>query len=136
MSSGGPGPGRLGMALRRLDLSEGQREEIRAIFESERDSVQVNHEEMRALGAELEGQIEADPYDEEAVRAKAAGLAELRVEMAVLRARQLGQIREVLTPEQIDELKQMKGERKEFRNRRRERPRRFQPGEGLPSGAE
>ncbi len=125
---GGPGGGALHMALRNLDLSESQRGEIRTILEAERDRVSASHEQMRALGAELHEQIETDPYNEEAVRAKAAALASLRVEMAVLRARQAGQVRELLTPDQLDRLEQMKEKRRAFRG---ERHRRFEERKGL-----
>lgn len=126
---GGPGIGQLGgrrahslrMALRQLDLSESQIEEIRAIFESERETARDNQERMRALSDELREQIEMDPYDEEAVRVKASAVAEIGVEMAVLRARQAGKVREVLTPEQVEELESLKSRREEFRRERRER---------------
>ena len=119
---GGPGgPGGLMMALRGLDLSESQRAEIRNIFEQDRLEGEAHRETMRALGADLESQIETDPFDEEAVRAKAAAVASQGVEMAVLRARQMGQIRNVLTPEQLDRLAQMKEERKALREERRQR---------------
>ena len=108
-------------AIWRLDLSESQKEEIKAIFESARDQVEANHEHMRALGEELRNQFENDPYDEGAVRAKAAVVADLQVEMAVLRAGQAGQVRDLLTPDQLDQLAQMKEEHKALRNKRRER---------------
>ncbi len=122
--AGGPfGPPAEGLrfALRRLELSDQQREEIKTILEGERDQVEADHERMRALGAELREQIENDPYDEEAVRAKATAVASLRVEAAVVRARQFGQIRSVLTTEQLDQLEQMKEERSAFQGERRQR---------------
>ncbi|MFQ5525302.1 MAG: Spy/CpxP family protein refolding chaperone [Thermoanaerobaculia bacterium] len=121
---GGPGAARakgLRMALRHLDLSESQREEIKTIFEAEREAVEANHERMRSLANELRAQIENDPYDEEAVRAKAAALAEIGVDMAVLRARQAGQVMDVLGPDQREQLEQMKTRRDAFRQERRER---------------
>lgn len=118
MGPGAPGARGLHFALRNLNLSESQAAEIRAIFEAERDQVGASHEQMRTLGAELHEQIENDPYDEESVRAKAAALASLRVEMAVMRARQVGQVRDLLTPEQLDQLEQMKDNRKAFRDER------------------
>jgi len=120
MGPGGHGPEGLHLALRELDLSESQREEIRTIFESERDQVQAQHERMRARAAELEVQIESDPSDAESVRAKATAVAALGVEMAVHRASQVGRVRAVLTPEQLTELERMKAERQAFRDERRE----------------
>ena len=103
------------MALRNLNLSDSQREEIRTIFEAGRGQVEANHERMRSLGAELHEQIETDPYDEEAVRAKAEAVAAFQVEMAVLRAHRSGRIRGLLTPEQLDQLRQKRERRESFR---------------------
>jgi Spy/CpxP family protein refolding chaperone len=124
---GGPGTGGLRLAIRNLDLSESQGEQIRAIFEAERDRASASHQQMRLLGEELREQIETDPYNEEAVRTKAAALAALRVEMAVLRARQSGQVRDLLTPEQLDQLEQSKEKRRAFRD---DRHRRFEERRG------
>lgn len=124
MGPGRPGGGRDGglrMALRQLDLSESQRSEIRSIFESEREVARASHERMRLLGEELREQIEGDPFNEEAVRTRAAAVAEVGVEMAVVRARQVGQVLTVLTPEQTEELEQIKEHRKAFREERRDR---------------
>ena len=135
MHPGGPGaggPSGLRMALRNLNLSDSQREEIRTIFEAGRGQVEANHQQMRALGAELHEQIATDPYDEDAVRAKAAAVAAFQVEMAVLRARRSGEIRGLLTPEQLDELQQMKERRESFRDQRRER---FERRRGPRSGS-
>jgi len=135
MHPGGPGAGGprgLRMALRNLNLSDSQREEIRTIFEAGRGQVEANHERMRSLGAELHEQIETDPYDEEAVRAKAEAVAAFQVEMAVLRARQSGQIRGLLTPGQLDQLQRMKERRESFREewgQRGQGRERFEPRE-------
>lgn len=121
---GGPGrPGAhdLRQVLRTLDLSDSQRQEIKAVFEGERDEFGQYRDRMRALGEELEGQIHANPYDEDAVREKATALASLGVEMAVLRARQIGDVRAVLTPEQFDRLEQTRQDRKAFRQERADR---------------
>ncbi len=123
---GGPGAHALRRVLRTLDLSDSQRQEIKAIFEGERDEFGQYRDRMRALGEELEGQIHAYPYDEDAVREKAAALASLRVEMTVLRARQVGDVRAVLTPEQLDQLEQTRQKRKAFRKERADRFGRFE----------
>lgn len=128
----GPGPARWRMALRELDLSESQRGEIRAIFDQDRAQAAARHDQMAALADELEEQIASDPLDEEAVRDKAAALAALRVEMAVLRARQMGRVRDVLTGEQLDRLEEMRSER---RARRHERPERFERRRGPRRGS-
>ncbi len=132
MGPGGPGPHGLRFALRELDLSESQREQIKSIFEGEREEVRAHHEKMRALGQELQDQIENDPYNEAAGREKAAAAAAPGGEMAVLRARQTGQVRDVLTPEQLDKLELMKEERRTFREERRDRFERRREGWSKP----
>lgn len=132
---GGPGgPGgveRLHMALRELDLGDAQRSEIRAIFNRDRDEAIATHERTAAVARELEQQITDSSFDENAVREKAAELAAIRVEMAVVRARQLNQVRQVLTPDQLEQLEQMKEEREAFREERRER---FERRRGVRGG--
>ncbi len=124
MALGGPGggPGLFGIhfALKQLDLSDGQRDEIKRIIESEREQVVSLHEEMRLLGAQVRDQIESDPHDEASVRAKAQAVAAVNVELAVVRARQAGRVREVLTPEQLEELARLKELRGALREHRRE----------------
>ena len=126
---GAGGPRGLRMALRNLNLSDSQREEIRTIFEAGRGQVEANHERMRSLGAELHEQIETDPYDEDAVRAKAEAVAAFQVEMAVLRAHRSGRIRGLLTPEQLDQLRQKRERRESFREEWGQRRERFEPRE-------
>ena len=118
---GGRGPHALRFALKNLDLSEAQWDDIKALFENERDQLESFHEQMRTLGSELMEQIESDPYDEETVRAKATALAELQVEIAVLRARRSGRIRKILSPEQLSQLEDMKNQRRSFRKQHHER---------------
>lgn len=126
------GPGGLMPALHRLDLSEDQREQIRDVLEQERELAEGYREQMRALRAELEDQIESDPFDENAVRAKAEAVAALGADMAVLRARRSGQIRELLTSEQLSELEELKAKRESFREQRRGR---FGPRRGPRTGS-
>lgn len=99
----------------RLDLSDEQRGAIGGILERHREAAQPWHDDLRGLGAELETAIEAEPFDEEAVRALAQRMADIRVELAVSRARTGQEIREVLTPDQRETLGELKAQRREMR---------------------
>ena len=122
---GGPGgPGlmdghRLEHLALRLELSDGQREELRQAFadrfEAGAETRRALFEARRALGE----QIHADSFDEAAIRQAAAAVAALEADMAVERARGAQQLRQILTPEQLAELEQMRDERGERRFGRR-----------------
>ena len=120
---GGPGgPGGVGpMMLERLDLTSDQRDRVRQIMDS-------HHDEQRALGDRamkaheaLQDAITAT-FDEGAVRARAADVAAVDADMAVAQARVVGEVYQILTPEQQEKLKQrreqMEGKRGERRGGR------------------
>ena len=123
------GPPHFGIALLHgpladeLELSDEQRQSIQGILETERQAIEPWHEDLRALEDAVEEAIEAEPFDEEAVRSAAQQLADVKVEMAVARARVASSIREVLTPEQRDTLAELRAHRHE-RHRDDHRPRR------------
>lgn len=118
---GPPGGGPPGLSLLagpiadRLELSDEQRDTIRGIVEVQRQTTEPWHEDMKRLGAELEKAIEADPFDEEAVRALARQVADVRVELAVARARTANEVRAVLTPDQRETLGEMREQRRQYR---------------------
>ena len=99
----------------RLDLSDEQRDAIQGILESHREVAQPWHDDLRGLGEELETTIEAEPFDEEAVRALVQRMADIRVELAVSRARTGQDIREILTPDQRETLGELKSQRRATR---------------------
>ena len=123
MGPGGPmGPmAAMGM-LRQLDLSEEQRERIRALFE-EVEATGAS-ERLREARKSLHDAIEAGA-DEAALRAEAAELGEAEGDAAVEWARVRARIQEILTPEQKTELEELKKdaqERMEMIRRQREEP--------------
>lgn len=111
---GGPGMLR-GLMAERLELTDEQRETIQGIIETQRETMRPWHEDMARLGDELEDAIHAEPFDEEAVRALAQQVADVRVEVAVARARVAQEVRSVLTPDQRETLGELKAQRQSFR---------------------
>lgn len=105
---GGDGPGPLGRALHRLDLSAQQRDRIEALVEAHRDATESLRSEVRGeLRDRLAGDL-ATEFDEVAVRARAEQRAKVMIEMEVSRAKLHADILSVLTAEQRAELAEMK----------------------------
>jgi protein CpxP len=109
---GGPGGpfGMGGFALRGLDLTDAQREQVKAIMESHRDEQKAIGARMQAARKALHEAIAADAFDETAVRAKAAEIGAVEADAAVLQARIKGEISAILTPEQLKKAKELRGE--------------------------
>jgi periplasmic protein CpxP/Spy len=108
---GGPG-GRFGMAglpLRELDLTDAQREQVKTIMESHRADQQTIGGRMEAARKAL-GDAIADPFDEAAIRAKAAEVGAVEADAAVLQARIRGEVFALLTPEQVKKAKELRAE--------------------------
>ncbi len=111
--------------LKRLDLTGEQRTQVRDILSAHREEMQSYADRMMSARQTLTDAMEAAPLDESAVRAAHNGLADVREEMTVLRARTIHEIKGILTPEQNARFTQMRAERrkrmKERMERRRER---------------
>jgi Spy/CpxP family protein refolding chaperone len=115
---GGP-MGPLAM-LRGLDLSDDQRQRIRALFE-EMEATGVP-ERLRKTRESLHEAIESGA-DEATLRQQASELGEVEGDAAVEWARVRSRIQEILTAEQKQELEQLKQdaeERRELRRKQRE----------------
>lgn len=101
--------------VRRLELSEDQRDSIRSILEA-----------RHAANEPLRGQLEekrravfeasrAEPIDDNAIRAAVLDAAALEAELAVSRAQVRSEIWQQLTPEQQEKAKLMRETMREFR---------------------
>lgn len=121
----GPGFGRggpqAGLALRALDLTEAQREQVRQLTEQHRQQTRALVERARAAGDAQRQAMEAPAFNEQQVRAAAQALAEVQTDLAVQQARLRSDIYALLTAEQQQRLQQMQAERETRQNERRER---------------
>jgi Spy/CpxP family protein refolding chaperone len=126
---GGPGGfGRGGFGgplatLRQLDLSDEQRARIREVMASHRDELRAVGEKLRAARRAQHEAGTAAQFDEQAVRAKAADVAAVAADAAVLRARVHSEVFAVLTPEQQAKAAELQAQRQARREQRRERVR-------------
>ena len=113
----GPGPmGRHGggpmMPLRGLNLTEAQRDQVFKIFH---DQAPAEHElvkQVRAAREQLMQLAAADRFDDARARQAADAQAKALSNLEVLRAQGMHRVREVLTPEQRQQLDQRRNDRR------------------------
>ena len=107
---GGPGGpfGMGGFALRGLDLTDAQRDQVKAIMESHRDEQQAIGDRMQAARKALHQAIAADTFDEAAIRAKAAEIGAVEADAAVLQAKIKSEVFAILTPEQVKKANELR----------------------------
>ena len=107
---GGPGGrgGMFGLPMRGLDLTDAQRDRVRAIMESHRDQQKAIGDRMQAAREALRAAIEAETTDEPAIRAAAADIGAIEADAAVLQAKIHGEVFGLLTPEQVKKAKELR----------------------------
>jgi protein CpxP len=111
------GPGRrpagrqAGLALRALELTEAQRNQVRQLTEQHREQIRPLLERVRTAQESRRQAVEAIPFSEPQIRAAAQALAEAETELAVQRARMQADIYALLTPDQQARLQKMRADR-------------------------
>ena len=97
----GMGPGnRVDRLAKKLNLTETQKEQVKAILASEREKAEPLRKQLAENRKNLRKAIESQLFDEATVRTLAASQNETRVELVVSRARARSQIYALLSPEQ------------------------------------
>jgi Spy/CpxP family protein refolding chaperone len=109
----GFGPGRplAGLALRGLDLTDAQQEQVRQLSRQSREQMRALMDRMRAAQEARRQAVEAIPFNESQVRAAMKELAEIEADLAVAEARLQSDVYALLTAEQQQRLQQMRAER-------------------------
>ena len=120
---GGPGGpmgalGPLGPLMRRADLTDAQREQVRAVVESHRDEMQAIGERARPAHEALQAALTNATFDEDTIRARYAEVAIVEADAAVAQARVYSEVFQILTPEQQAQVKKLQEEMKERRPER------------------
>jgi Spy/CpxP family protein refolding chaperone len=125
---GGPGArgpmgllGALGPAIHQAGITTEQQEQIKNVLDSHRDEFKAIGERMRAARDGMRAAVEADGVDENTIRAKSQEVAGVEADQAILGARVRAEVLTLLTPEQLDKVKQF---RTEMQKRMQARPRR------------
>jgi Spy/CpxP family protein refolding chaperone len=93
---GGPGRG----LLHDLNLTEEQREQIKAIHEKYQPQLEAARKTVREAVKALRDAVRANPVNEGAIRAAATQVGNAVGDLAIIRANQHAEIRAVLTAEQ------------------------------------
>ena len=109
----GPGQRRAqaGLALRALDLTEAQREQVRQLTVQHREQTRTLLDRLQTTQEARRKAVEAIPFSESQIRAAAQALAEVEAELAVQQARLQADVYALLTPEQQTRLQTMRAER-------------------------
>ena len=97
---GRPGGGMKKM-MAALDLSEEQKLQIKNLITDKQPEIQPLRKQLILERRALRDLMQSDPLDESAIRSQAETIARLQTEMAVQRARVYNEVRQILTPEQI-----------------------------------
>lgn len=105
-----------GRIARALDLTDAQRQQIRALHEAERERTATQRDQLRELRRAMSDATKAGAFNEAQVRSIAQQQAAIATELKVSRARIQSNIyNTVLTPEQrvkVDELAAKRAERR------------------------
>lgn len=112
------GGGELGM-LMQLDLTDEQKAQIREMLPAYRDKKEGLRTALHAKRQEMRTLMEAESFDEKAVRQKFREMAPLMEDMAVLRGRVRHDIKAVLTPEQVAAIQDRRPNRGDKRSEHR-----------------
>jgi Spy/CpxP family protein refolding chaperone len=94
----------------RLNLTDAQREQVKSILEPRRESLQA-HGRARAAHEALMAAITAEAFNEGLIRARAADVALVDVEVAVERGRVHADVLQILTADQKARLKELQAAR-------------------------
>ncbi len=117
----------LGKAVRRLGLSEEQKEAVRAEFKGLKEQVKPIMEARRAAHRELRELVTTTPYDADAVADLAASQGKSATELTMITSGTVAAVLAHLTDEQRAELEAMGERRREHRERMMERHKERRP---------
>jgi Spy/CpxP family protein refolding chaperone len=92
----------------RLELDATQRDQMTRLHERHRQAMELHHDALQASHEVLESLIDSEEFDESAIREASAEFGRLQTEMFVARAEMQQEARKILTPEQFEELKQIR----------------------------
>ena len=117
---GGPG-GPMGLApmmLGRLNLTSDQQDRVKQIMDSHKQDQQALAKRAIAAREALESAVTSPSFDETVIRQRAADVAAVDADEAVMRARIYAQVLQILTPDQQAKLKTMQTEMQQRRAER------------------
>jgi Spy/CpxP family protein refolding chaperone len=112
-------PGALQDPIAQLNLSPEQRQKIRAIREQSKDERALINRRLRETQVALDQALDADNPNEALIEQRAREAGEAQVASIRLRALTETRIRRVLTPEQLNTLRQLRAQAQQLRKEQR-----------------
>lgn len=104
------GAGLMGM-LSRLDLTQEQKDQVKAIQDKHKEEFRSVRQKIQEGKKALDEAINADTFNEQKIREASGALSANMETEAVLQGKIFSEIRAVLTPEQIEQMKKMREDR-------------------------
>ena len=105
------GRGGSGLALRGVNLTDAQQQQIRALTEQHREQNRAWSERLQAAVEAQRKAAAANPVDEQAIRLAAQNVAEAQAEVMIAQAKLRFAVFALLTPEQRAQAEQARAER-------------------------
>ena len=102
---------------RQLNLTQAQRDQMKTFRDQQWKDGQALRDRMRTARQKLRESMRADVPDEAAVKAAASAVAAAQADRILMAARAKAQLMKVLTPEQQQQLKDMRGRANGMRRR-------------------
>ena len=99
----------MGMFARKLNLTDEQKTQMKAVMQKERPAMKPLFQQQHQIDQQLRQYVEGT-YDEAKVQALAAQKAQIQAQMTVAETRVHSQLYALLTPDQQSQLKQMEAE--------------------------
>ena len=109
------------MQLRRLDLTEAQRDQVFKIFHAQAPAFHEQMKQLRQARTTLRDAANSDRYDAGKAQAAADAQGKATAQLALLRVQTAQQVRAILTPEQRTKLDEMRSHARERHAPRGER---------------
>jgi len=101
-------------AIERLDLTPEQVQDVREILASHKQELTVELTRIKETRGTMFDAIHAEAYNEAAIRNAAAAVGRAEADLAVTRGQIAQEVRQVLTPEQREEAKEMLSDARAF----------------------
>jgi protein CpxP len=115
------GPGRGGFPLAQLELSDAQREQVKAVMQRHREDMETVGRRLREAHDAQRNAVESVPVNEGLIRSASQSLATAQTDMALLQARIHTDVWNLLTPDQQAKAKELKAQREARAKERAER---------------
>ena len=103
--------GRIERMIKHLDLTDEQATQVRSIRDSYQPKMKALREKMKDNRKQLREEMHAETIDQQKVKKLAQTMGDLKAEKIILRAEKRSKIRDVLTGEQREKMKEMKQHR-------------------------